>query len=113
MTAQSDIALPASLAEGEYRGRLVESAIGTHLANAVAVGECDLHYWREANDEVDFIVTRGRSLLAIEVKSGERPARRSGLNAFLRRYPEARPLIVGGDGVPIADFLNAPVSHWL
>lgn len=31
----------------EYRGRLVESAVGAHLANAAACGECELFYWRD------------------------------------------------------------------
>ena len=52
--------------------RLVESAVGAHLANAAAGGECDLYYWRERSREVDFGVRSGRTLVALEVKSGRR-----------------------------------------
>ena len=43
----------------EFWGRLVESAVGAHLANAAAAGVCEVFYWRERNREVDFVV-RGR-----------------------------------------------------
>lgn len=48
MTALSGLE-PHEAADHEYRGRLVESAIGAHLANAAAAGECGLFYWREGN----------------------------------------------------------------
>lgn len=50
--------------------RLVESAVGTHLVNAIAASECELFYWRERSREVDFVVGVGRALSAIEVNSG-------------------------------------------
>jgi predicted AAA+ superfamily ATPase len=72
MTAQSKRSLDEAKADREFWGRLVESAVGAHLANAAAVGECELFYWRERNREVDFVVRAGRTLTAIEVKSGRR-----------------------------------------
>lgn len=51
----------------EYRGRLVESAAGAHLANAAACDECELFYWRDRGAEVDFVVRSGRRVIAIEV----------------------------------------------
>lgn len=98
-------------ADREMRGHLVESAIGAHLVTAAAAGECRVHYWREGNREVDFVVERGRDLLAIEVKSGRRRGALSGLAAFTATYP-ARPLLVGADGIAIEEFLEQPVGHW-
>jgi predicted AAA+ superfamily ATPase len=43
----------------------MESAVGAHLANAAAIGVTELFYWREQNQEVDFIVKAGRKLTAI------------------------------------------------
>ncbi len=94
-------------------GRLVESAVGAHLANAAAAGECRLYYWRERSQEVDFVVERGRTLTAIEVKSGAAPRQHGGSAAFAQTFPTKRTLLVGGDGIALADFLDRPVLHWI
>jgi predicted AAA+ superfamily ATPase len=56
MTARSGMRLQEARAQREFWGRVVESAVGAHRANAAAVGECELFYWRERNREVDFVV---------------------------------------------------------
>jgi predicted AAA+ superfamily ATPase len=91
----------------------VESTVGAHLANAAAAGECELFYWRERNREVDFVVRSGRALIAIEVKSGRRRDAQPGLAAFAHGFKPTRKLLVGGDGIPLEEFLLAPVSHWI
>jgi len=103
----------ALLADPETRGRLTESAVGAHLANAAAVGECTLHYWRERDLEVDFVVAKGRKLLAIEVKSGRKREGVPGVGAFCKAYPEAKPLLVGTGGIAVEEFLRSPVGRWL
>jgi len=113
MTAQSPNDFEASQTDGEVRGRLVESAIGAHLANAAAGGEFELFYWREGNHEVDFVIRRGRRLVAIEVKSGRRHTTPSGLAEFAAAHKPAGSLLVGGDGVPIEEFLLTPATHWI
>lgn len=52
-------------------GRLVESAIGAHLLNHQYSGEHNLYYWRKGNEEVDFILERGTTCVAPEVKTGK------------------------------------------
>ena len=113
MTAQSGLSPAEALADREFRGRLVESAVGAHLANAAAGGVCELFYWRESNREVDFVVRTGRTVLAIEVKSGRAPEAFPGLSAFAETFKPKRTLIVGGDGVSLGEFLTRPVEHWL
>jgi predicted AAA+ superfamily ATPase len=100
------------LASPDQKGRLVESAVGAHLANAAAVGRCRLFYWRERSLEVDFVVEREGKLLAIEVKSGRRRDGLPGIGAFLKAYPKARPLLVGADGVRVDEFLLKPIEAW-
>jgi predicted AAA+ superfamily ATPase len=113
MTAQSGLPPAEARADREYLGRLVESAVGAHLANAAAAGECELFYWRERSREVDFVVRSGRRVTAIEVKSGRAPDAFSGLSAFSDAFRPARTLLVGGDGIPVEEFLERPVEHWL
>jgi uncharacterized protein len=113
MTAQSGLSPNEARADPEFRGRLVESAVGAHLANAAAGGTCDLFYWRERNREVDFVVRAGRTVIAIEVKSGRAPGAFPGLGAFAEAFKPKRTLLVGGDGISLEEFLTKPVEHWL
>ena len=113
MTAQMGLSPREAREDPALWGRLVESAVGAHLANARAAGSLELFYWRDRNREVDFVAQAGRELFAIEVKSGRRRDTLPGLAAFTAAYPEARPLLVGGDGIPVEDFLSMPVERWV
>lgn len=100
-------------ADREHWGRLTESAVGAHLANAAAAGKCELFYWRERNREVDFIVRAGRKVIAIEVKSGRAQNVLPGLQAFNEAFKPDRLLLVGGDGIAVDEFLLMPVENWI
>jgi predicted AAA+ superfamily ATPase len=113
MGAQSGLTLEEALGDREYWGRLAESAVGAHLANAAAAGRCELFYWRDKNREVDFVVRAGRSLVAIEVKSGHTREGRPGLAAFAQIWKSKRTLLVGPDGIALEDFLAKPVEYWI
>jgi predicted AAA+ superfamily ATPase len=113
MTAQSGLSPDDARADREFRGRLVESAVGAHLANAAASGACELFYWREQSREVDFVVQAGRMVVAIEVKSGRAPDAFPGLAAFSQAFKPKRTLLVGGDGISLEEFLTKPIVHWL
>lgn len=113
MTALSGVSPDEARADRAFRGRLVESAAGAHIANAAASGVCEVFYWRDTNREVDFVVRAGRVVVAIEVKSGRVPDTLPGLAAFTEAFRPTRTLIVGGDGIPLDEFLATPVEHWL
>ena len=113
VTAQSGLGFNDFREDPPRWGRLVESAVGAHLANAAAGGGCALFYWRDRNQEVDFVVRSGGCLAAVEVKSGR--ARRSpkGMAAFSSAHGPVRKLLVGGGGINIETFLASPVEEWL
>jgi hypothetical protein len=113
LTALSGLSPREARADHEFRGRLIESAVGAHLANAAAAGECDLFYWRDRNQEVDFVVRSGKRVVAIEVKSARAPGMLAGLAAFQRAFKPSRTLLVGGEGIPVHEFLSRPVRQWL
>lgn len=113
MTAPSGRSLEEARGDSEFWGRLVESAVGAHLANAAASGACELFYWRERNREVDFVVRAGRTVTAIEVKSGRSRDAQPGLAAFAAAFKAKRKLLVGGDGIPVEEFLGAPAEQWV
>jgi hypothetical protein len=113
MTALSGLSPDEARVDRAFRGRLVESAVGAHLANAAAAGVGEVFYWRDTNREVDFVVRAGRVVVAIEVKSGRVPDTFPGLAAFTEAFRPTRTLIVGGDGIALDEFLATPVEHWL
>lgn len=90
-------------------GRLVESAVGAHLAGAAMTGDIDdLFYWRERNREVDFVLRLGTRVVAIEVKSGRRKEALPGVAAFDKAFLPARTFLVGTGGMPVEEFLQIP-----
>lgn len=93
-------------------GRMVESAVGAHLAGAAQAGEIELFYWRERNAEMDFVVRRKDILTAIEVKSGRARESLRGMAAFDAAFSPRHKLLVGGDGVALDEFLATPVTAW-
>ncbi len=113
MTAQTGLTLKEARADREFWGRLTESAVGAYLANAAASGRMEVFYWRDRNKEVDFILRAGRRIIAIEVKSGRTREAQPGLAAFADAFKPQRTLLVGGDGIPVQDFLLQPVEHWV
>ena len=114
MTASSGLTLDDARADREWWGHLVESAVGAHLANFAGSGtSAELFYWRDGGREVDFVLRAGRKTVAIEVKSGRAPMAHPGMAAFASAFKPTRMLLVGGDGVPVDEFLRHPVTHWI
>ncbi len=113
IAAQAGRTLKEARGDRAFWGRLVESAVGAHLANAAARGDCETYYWRERNREVDFVVRAGNRLVAIEVKSGRTAGALPGMAAFSEAFRPTRKLLVGGDGIDVETFLLRPVGDWL
>lgn len=111
MSATGTHSFDEAKADRSYWGRLTESAVGMHLCNT-AEANIGVHYWRESPLEVDFVVSKGKRLLAIEVKSGKAAGPKPGLNEFQRRHRGSRALVVGSEACPLSEFLGLPVSHW-
>jgi len=112
VNALSNRSFNESIADTSWWGRLVENAVGGHLVNNLYPVDYSITYWRHGDNEVDFVIARGTELFAIEVKSG-RSGKVSGLDAFRARYPDARLMVVGGNGIPLHDFFSTPAEAWL
>lgn len=83
------------LNDPEKRGRVFELAVGAQLLQLPG----ELFYWREKNAEVDYIYRYQHRLYAIEVKSGRKKSAK-GLDAFVKHFPDASPVIVTIDNFP-------------
>ena len=92
-------------------GRMVESAVGAHLANT-ASPSTTVKYWRDGHYEVDFVLNRGPHVVGVEVKSGSESTPTAGLAEFQRRFQPQQTFVVGKSGVPLHEFLTVPADHW-
>ncbi len=85
-------------------GRIIESTIGAHLINGSLTQNFNLYYWREGNDEVDFVLEKNGKIVAIEVKSNQASITK-GMTAFKKKYNPDKMLLVGAAGLAWEDFL--------
>lgn len=86
-------------------GRYVESAIGAYLVNQAAINDFKVFYWRDKNNEVDFVLVRRQKKIAIEVKTGRRTMN-EGLSKFTDAYKPYRSIVVGSGGISAEEFLS-------
>lgn len=104
LSALSSKSFEATFTNPKVWGRWVESAVGAHLLNLSITNDYKVYYWRESNDEVDYIVEYNGECIAIEVKSGRRTTNK-GLSVFGSRFGAKHSFVVGSGGFPIEDFL--------
>ena len=90
-------------------GHIYESAIGAYLVSQAFVHRFNVYYWRERNDEVDFILQKKGSLVAIEVKSNAEK-RTEGLEKFKQMFNPKSSFIVGDGGISAEDFFSMDLN---
>ena len=89
-------------------GHIFESGIGAYLANQAFIHGFELFYWREKNWEVDFVLRRKGTVIAIESKSNAEK-NTAGLDKFKEKFNPKETLIVGEGGLSAEDFLSMDV----
>lgn len=112
-TAPAPLTFAQARAEHDHWGRLVESAAGAHLINSARGTNIEVCYWRERNREVDFVLKQGRSIVALEVKSGRSRDSFPGIETFAKEFKVKRKLLVGATGIALEEFFLQPIEHWL
>ena len=86
-------------------GRIFESGIGAYLVSQAFVHRFEVFYWRERDDEVDFVLRKKGSVVAIEVKSNAEK-RTEGLDKFRKLFNPQSAFVVGDGGISAEDFLS-------
>jgi AAA ATPase len=84
---------------------LPQLSIGSHLINSAVAERYSLYYWREGNNEVDFILEKDNKTIGLEVKSGMK-AGNAGMGVFVAKFHPAKVLLIGTGGIPHGDFLK-------
>jgi uncharacterized protein len=105
MNALRDETFHTALNQPHIWGRIVESAVGAHLINYARSEGYLLEYWRQRNDEIDFVIRYDNKTIGIEVKSNA-VFKTSGMFAFTREYNPYKVLLVGDGGLPVGEFLK-------
>lgn len=86
-------------------GHIFESGIGAYIISQAFIHRFEVFYWRERNDEVDFVLRKRGSVVAIEVKSNAEK-KTTGLETFQKAFKPQTALIVGDGGITADDFLS-------
>lgn len=94
-----------AIQDSKIWGRYAESAIGAYLVSNAAIHDYKVYYWRNKQDEVDFVLRRRQRTVALEVKTGRRTTN-TGLKVFGESYKPFRSLVVGSGGVSVEEFLT-------
>ena len=90
-------------------GRIFESGIGAYLVSQAFVHRFEVFYWRDGNNEVDFVLRKDGKVVALEVKS-DHERHTKGLDVFCQKFRPNAALIVGSGGLPLETFLETPIA---
>lgn len=113
LTANSQLSFEAAQRDRDFWGRLVESAVGAHIMNSPAGTNIEIFYWREGNLEVDFVLRSGKSVAAMEIKSGRHRETLPGMEAFAKAFKPQQMFLVGGQGIPLEEFFLTQVRRYV
>ena len=113
MSCHSGLTFEEAQRDRDFWGRLVESAVGAYLLNGIQGTSWEIFYWREGAREVDFVIRNGKKVIALEVKSGRKKESLPGMEVFTQNFKTHRQLLVGNQGIPLEEFLTAPLGQWV
>ena len=91
-------------------GRVIESTVGAYLANESLKGSISLYYWRDRNDEVDFVIERNGKIIGIEVKSTVSGNKR-GMTSFQKKYHLFKTICIDKNRIPWQEFIRIKPSE--
>ena len=90
-------------------GHYVESAVGAYLISQAYRLQFEVFYWRDGNNEVDFVLRKDGKVVALEVESNHERYTK-GLDVFCQKFRPNVALIVGSGGLPLETFLETPIT---
>lgn len=88
----------------DEKGRVFELVVGAQLIKL----DYPLYYWREGNAEVDFVLKIGRTIYAVEVKSGRKKTN-NGIEKFKAQFKNVKSIIISPENY--FDFEKDPEGY--
>lgn len=107
-TVYSSVSFEQALLDRRVWGHIFESGIGAYLVSQGFIHRFEVFYWRERNDEVDFVIRKKDITIAIEVESNAEK-RTDGLDKFRERFAPQASFIVGDGGISVENFLSMDI----
>ena len=105
LSVLSGMSFKEAVTDSKRWGQIFESAIGAYIISEAFVHRFDVYYWREGNDEVDFVLKKNQKIVAIEVKSnGE--TKTTGMERFHKLFNPLATIVVGENGIQPELFLS-------
>lgn len=93
-------------------GHVFESGVGAYLMSQAFIHRFEVFYWRERNDEVDFVLRKKGRVVALELKSNAEK-NTAGLDRFKAMFNPHVALVVGSGGMPVEEFLSIDIRTLL
>ena len=107
-TVYSPISFEQAIIDRKSWGRIFESNIGAYLVSQSFIHHFEVFYWRERDFEVDYILRKNNTLIAIEVKSNAEK-RTEGLEKFRQLFNPKSAFIIGDGGISAEDFFTMDI----
>ncbi|MDE7350578.1 MAG: ATP-binding protein [Muribaculaceae bacterium] len=108
-TIYSSLSFDQAIVDRKVWGHILESGIGAYIVNDAFAKRFEVYYWRERDAEVDFVLRKKDSLVAIEIK-GNAEKRTEGLDVFKEKYNPKAAFIVGDGGIKPEEFLTMDLN---
>lgn len=111
-TLYSPLSFEQAIADRKAWGHIFESGVGAYLICQAFAGRFEVFYWREKNDEVDFVLRKNEVVVAIEVKSNAEKCT-TGLDKFRRCFNPQAAFVVGDGGIGAEEFFSMDLNGLL
>lgn len=105
----SPLTFEQAITDRKAWGRIFESGIGAYIVSKAFTHRFEVFYWKERNCDVDFILRKKGTIVALEVKSNAEK-RTEGLEMFNRLFQPTASFIIGDGGISAEEFLSMDIT---
>ena len=107
-TVYNPLSFHQAIMDRKQWGRICESGVGAWIVSQAFVHRIEVFYWRDHDNEVDFVLRKKGSVVAIEVKSNAEKITK-GLRVFREKFAPKSAFIVGDGGMSPEEFLSIDI----
>jgi len=117
ISAMSGMSFKSVAKDNALWGRLIENAAGAQLYFIADKLGGELFYWRDRDNEIDYVLKIGSQIKSIEIKSGIPSQDMPAFTAFNKKYSKSESIIISNSAssysgsiknINLYDFFNNP-----
>ncbi len=112
-TAPNHLSFKKMRQDKEAWGNLIKSSVGGHILNSSLGTKIEIFYWKEGNNEVDFVIRKDDIVITVTIENDRKNLDFRGIEEFSRLYAPQCNLFVGEKGIPVDQFLLKPLEFWI